>query len=296
MYISTIFSFVLHIIIFIIAYLGLPEIKKNIAKEQPIEVFFELPIKSKTFINQSSKDIKKYPKKSELPPPDPKRKPRSKLVKEKNVKKIKILKTKKEIQNFEKLTVIPRKKPKIKKINDALPKKIPLKKKQTNSQKKEMARDLLKTLSKVKEKKDMAKGILKNLAKANEENQKKMKVEKIKEKLVIAANISNIKKKNIKLGLSEIDMLRLHVQNCWNAPYGSLVLDTPIDLLISTEPNGSVLEVKIVDEKSYLKNPVYRATADSARRAVIKCSPLPLPEEKYESWKKFIFAFKMNRD
>ena len=41
----------------------------------------------------------------------------------------------------------------------------------------------------------------------------------------------------------------------------------------------------------YEKNSLYRAAADAARRAVIDCSPLPIPIDKYNKFKVFIFVF-----
>jgi hypothetical protein len=37
----------------------------------------------------------------------------------------------------------------------------------------------------------------------------------------------------------------------------------------------------------------YRTAAESARRAVLdpRCSPLPIPQDKYEMFKEFIFNF-----
>ncbi len=46
-----------------------------------------------------------------------------------------------------------------------------------------------------------------------------------------------------------------------------------------------------MDLASYEKNPIYRAAADSARRAVKDCSPLPLPKNKYDLFKVFTFNF-----
>ena len=46
-----------------------------------------------------------------------------------------------------------------------------------------------------------------------------------------------------------------------------------------------------MDIDSYKRDLKYRAVADSARHAVRDCSPLPLPENKYELWKTFVFNF-----
>ena len=297
MYVSTVLSFASHVIIFTFAYFGLPEVKKNIAKEQPIDIVFELPKKSVTTINRSSSNLKKDVKKPIKSAPKSKNKPKLKKIKKTVVKNQKIAKSKEEkIKISEKLDVKPQKKPKFQKLKTQLPQKMPVSKRQNEIKKKEMAKDIFKTLSKVKEKKEMAKGILKNIAKASKEYEKKRNVKNIKDQLVMAANMSKVKEKKKTLGISEIDFLRTHVQGCWVAPYNSINLKDTVDLLIRTEPSGSVLSVIIMDEKRYKEDVIFRATADSARRAVLECSPLPLPREKYELWKKFVFAFNMNND
>ena len=94
------------------------------------------------------------------------------------------------------------------------------------------------------------------------------------------------------LSISEIDAVKNHVQTCWNLPYGGTTIkDKTIDLKIKTNPDGSVVNVDIIDKKSYNDNPIFRATADSARRAVKDCSPLPTNPEKYDLWKNFTMQF-----
>ena len=119
--------------------------------------------------------------------------------------------------------------------------------------------------------------ILRNLAEANEINQKKDIVNQIKESLK-NQNVTVEKKATA----TEIDILRNHVRQCWNAPYAANELNKIINLKIFTNPDGSVVNVQIIDEAFYKKDPVYRAAADSARRAVKDCSPLPLPKNKYD--------------
>ena len=90
---------------------------------------------------------------------------------------------------------------------------------------------------------------------------------------------------------TEIAILRNHVRQCWNAPYSANELNKIINLKIFTNPDGSVVNVEILDVSFYKKDPIYRAAADSARRAVKDCSPLPLPKNKYDLFKIFTFNF-----
>ena len=55
--------------------------------------------------------------------------------------------------------------------------------------------------------------------------------------------------------------------------------------------DGSINSVEIVNDTLYSKDTFYRATADSARRAVLDCSPLPLPKNKASQFKSFFFDF-----
>jgi hypothetical protein len=64
-----------------------------------------------------------------------------------------------------------------------------------------------------------------------------------------------------------------------------------IPLKISTNMDGSINSVEIVDNSLYAKDTYYRSTADSARRAVLDCSPLPLPKNKAALFKSFTLDF-----
>jgi hypothetical protein len=39
------------------------------------------------------------------------------------------------------------------------------------------------------------------------------------------------------------------------------------------------------------RDKIFKVAAEEAIRATRECSPLPLPPEKYEQWKSFVFAF-----
>ena len=174
----------------------------------------------------------------------------------------------------------------------------PLKRKIKNSDKKKvMAKGILKSLAEAKEKKMLKSkkvdDLKKKLKKASEQDKSK-KVNELKNKLQAAVDSKIItENKNVFMSVSELDILKHHIKLCWAPPYGANndLKGTYIDLQIDTNPDGTVRNVKILEEQKYRKSPIYRATADSARRAVFDCSPLPLPKEKYDRWKKFIFEF-----
>ena len=62
-----------------------------------------------------------------------------------------------------------------------------------------------------------------------------------------------------------------------------------INRIFKTE-NNSIYPI-IYDKNLYQKDKFYRATADTARRAVLDSSPLPLPKGKENKFENFLFDF-----
>ena len=273
MTLSSILSIVLHLTIFVFFYYGLPFSKIKDRKETTIPLIFEedLEVSNKTNLKKNEKIIKPQKKKQinntikNSPKPKPK-----KLISEKIDK------------NFEKLPLKPIVKPK-KRIKKSVEK---------NIDKKPLKRPGKKI--KINNRSSSSQAILRNLAEANLINNKK----DIKNKKDIINQIKeSLKNQNLnetvekKATATEIAILRNHVRQCWNAPYSANELNKIINLKIFTNPDGSVVNVEILDAAFYKKDPIYRAAADSARRAVKDCSPLPLPKNKYDLFKIFTFNF-----
>ena len=269
MALSSILSIGLHLTIFLFFYYGLPFSKIKDRKETTIPLIFEeeLEVSNKTNLKKNEK-LEKSQKKKQIntkiknsPKPKPK-----KLIAEKTDK------------NTEKLPLKPIIKPK-QKIKKTVEK---------NIDKKPFKRPANKI--KRKNRSSSSQAILRNLAEANVINQKKSIVNQIKESLKNQNQNLNVTEEK-KATATEIDILRNHVRQCWNAPYAANELNKIINLKIFTNPDGSVVNVQIIDVAFYKKDPVYRAAADSARRAVKDCSPLPLPKNKYDLFKIFTFNF-----
>jgi outer membrane biosynthesis protein TonB len=268
MALSSILSIGLHLSIFLFFYYGLPFSKIKDKKETIIPLIFEeeLEVSNKTNLKKNEK-LDKPQKNKQInstiknsPKPKPK-----KLISEKtNI-------------NTEKLPLKPIIKP-----NQKIKKPV-----EKNIDKKPFKRPTNKIKSKNRSSSSQA--ILRNLAEANVLNQKKDIINQIKESL------KNQNQKNIieekKATISELDILRTHVAQCWNVPYSANEMNKIVKLKIFTNPDGSVVKVEILDVVSYQKDPIYRAAADSARRAVKDCSPLPLPKNKYDIFKVFIYNF-----
>lgn len=96
------------------------------------------------------------------------------------------------------------------------------------------------------------------------------------------------------LTLSQADALRYQLAGCWNIPIGAMDAENlVVEILATVGPDRVVKTTEIVDKSRYNKDPFYRSAADSARRALLnpRCSPLALPEDKYDLWKTMRIRF-----
>jgi len=99
---------------------------------------------------------------------------------------------------------------------------------------------------------------------------------------------------SLPMAMSEIDAIRSQFVQCWNIPAGAKnAHDLKIVVDIRLQSNGRVTQVELAKEKSrYYSDSFFRAAADSAMRAVRRCSPLKnLPTAKYETWRYIQLTF-----
>ena len=285
MFKSTFISIGLHVFFIILAYYGLPSFKIKEPVESPIDIVEDTPISSKTSLKlgetkvKEVKEIKKVIKKEKVkktPPPPPA--PSKKMVEKKNAE----LKKKKEIREIAELI---KKKPKLKKkkVKKVLPPKVEKKpEKIKNKQKENLAKGILNTLTKPKKK-------VENSKKVEKEHNNTEILKKIKK---IAGNSNRqVQQTEIKLSVTDINKIQNHVTKYWNVSYAASEVKMVITLKISTNVDGSIKSVKIYDKNLYQKDKFYRATADTARRAVLDSSPLPLPKGKEKKFENFLFDF-----
>ena len=285
MFKSTFISIGLHVFFIIFAYYGLPSFKIKEPIEAPIDIVEDTPISSKTSLKlgetkvKEVKEIKKVIKKEKVkktPPPPPA--PSKKMVEKKNEE----LKKKKEIREIAELI---KKKPKLKKkkVKKVLPPKVEKKpEKIKNKQKENLAKGILNTLTKPKKK-------VENSKKVEKEHNNTEILKKIKK---IAGNSNRqVQQTEIKLSVTDINKIQNHVTKYWNVSYAASEVKMVITLKISTNVDGSIKSVKIYDKNLYQKDKFYRATADTARRAVLDSSPLPLPKGKEKKFENFLFDF-----
>jgi type IV secretory pathway VirB10-like protein len=95
-----------------------------------------------------------------------------------------------------------------------------------------------------------------------------------------------------RLSIGEIDALRRQIGRCWTLPVGiDGIQDMVVQLRIQVRPDRTVQGVTIQDQARLGREPKFRAVAESARRAVDKCSPLNLPPGKYALWREIDMKF-----
>ena len=96
------------------------------------------------------------------------------------------------------------------------------------------------------------------------------------------------------LAISEIDLVRQQIRECWNLSAGAREAENlSIEIAMAMNPDGTVRQARILDQSRLRGDPFFRAAAESALRAVLnpRCNPLKLPPEKYQQWQNMILIF-----
>lgn len=91
-----------------------------------------------------------------------------------------------------------------------------------------------------------------------------------------------------KITMSEMDALRRQLSRCWSIMAGAEnAEDLVVEIRMQVNEDRTVQSAEVVDLGRYAADEYFRAAADSALRAVRNplCSPLELPEGKYQQWK-----------
>ena len=91
---------------------------------------------------------------------------------------------------------------------------------------------------------------------------------------------------------SEIDAIRRQIEQCWNVPIGAKnAKNLVIEIRVLLNPDGTVRRAIVMNKARMLVDSFFRAAAESARRAVLQCSPLTLPLAKYDDWQTIVLSF-----
>lgn len=260
-------SFVLHLIILLIMFFGLPSFFKK-KDMQPIVVSVDVvPVSSITNIKT---------KKPKMPLENEGNK--TKIV-PKNEEKVEDKSEDKKSENVEKKNI-----DELKKLDEVKEKKPEIKKEEKKEVKKSKPSTDLNSL-------------LKNLEESSVKSDEKRKNKVFEE----AEDDEKTSAKSDKydetqpLSMTELDAIRSQIASCWSIPAGAKdVEQMSVVLKISIDLDGTVSNVAIAEKKSAITvNEFYQVFIDSAIRAVKKCSPLKnLNPERYNSWK----AIELNFD
>ncbi len=96
------------------------------------------------------------------------------------------------------------------------------------------------------------------------------------------------------LSADEIDALRSILAECWSVSAGTReIANLRVAVKLSLERDGRIIQAEVVDKSRFKSDAFFRVAAEDALRALHhpKCQRLPLPSEKYKSWKVIIFEF-----
>ena len=313
---SLIISVGLHASVATLVWIGLPSIKRDLPDEQPIVVMEMVQSVPTTNLTQgdkpnTAKKEQKAAKSKKPPPPPPPAPPRAKPPAPKPVAKPapKAPDPKAEILP-QKITPKPKPKPAI--AQPPAPPKSKPKTTATLKAPKRLPQSPPKRINKLarqkalqKQREDALSGVMQNLAKAkavSEDAEKKRREKERKEAAeTLTSNLTTAAGNAIRapekpvvgpLGLSDIDRIRQHVSSCWSPPIGTAGANTLIvDIIVTLDRDGKVLTAEVDNKMRLATDRTFRVAADEAIRTMFKCSPLPVPLDKYEQWKSFIFGF-----
>ena len=310
---SLIISVGLHVSVAVMAWIGLPSIKRDLPDEQPIVVMEMVQSVPTTNLTQGDKPntAKKEQNAAKSKKPPPPASPRAKLPAPKPVAKPapKVPDPKAEILPQE---IMSKPKPKPAIAQPPAPPKSKPKTAATVKAPKRLPQSPPKRINKLarqkalqKQRKDALSGVMQNLAKAkavSEDAEKKLREkERKKAAETLTSNLTTAAGNAIRapekpvvspLGLSDIDRIRQHVSSCWSPPIGTAGANTLIvDIIVTLDRDGKVLTAEVDNKMRLTSDRTYRVAADEAIRTMFKCSPLPVPLDKYEQWKSFIFGF-----
>jgi outer membrane biosynthesis protein TonB len=93
---------------------------------------------------------------------------------------------------------------------------------------------------------------------------------------------------NEKFTISEEDFIRRHIQKNWNPPVGAKEA-VIVTMSFTIRPDGTFYDLRFENERA--SDALWRSFADSARRALLLSSPIPLPPGKIRGDERFVFNF-----
>ncbi len=95
------------------------------------------------------------------------------------------------------------------------------------------------------------------------------------------------------LTVSELDLVRQQISQCWNIDPGSKDAQRQRpEFRVFMNEDGTIRSAQLLNS-DLLSDPVFRSAAESAQRALRnpRCQPLKLPPQKYDQWQTFTITF-----
>jgi hypothetical protein len=260
-------SVLLHLLVFLLLWLGLPNLDKREIEPMQIVPIDIASVSDITAVKQAPpKPAEPKPEtKSEPKPPEPTPPPKPPVSAEPEPKP-----TPQKVEDKPEPLPIPKPKP---------PKPEPPKKQDTLS-------SILKNVAKMKpEDKTPDKPVDKTEAETKPTPQKEPSPAPSPPQVPATAE---------HLSISEADALRRQLAQCWNFDPGAKGIESmKVDIYVSINQDRTVREAVVVDQARMATDAFFRSVAESAVRALKNpvCSPLALPPEKYQEWKDTVMTF-----
>ena len=302
----------LHLGVVLLAIVGLPSLNRPLPEDQPLVTLEMVQTVPTTNVNEggevnTAKEEQQAAKRKQPTPPPPPPKPApsapdapskptprapdptAEIIPEKPQNKPKLAEAQPPAP--------PKSKPQqsaAEKMPTKLP-KAPPKRANKMAQQNELAKKRTDALTGVMQNLAKAKAVNEDAEKKRREQERKIAADKLNDSVSAAAgDVLKAPEKPVigPLGLSDIDRLRAHLSKCWDPPIGAAGSDTLIvDIIVSLDRDGRVLSAKVDNKLRFNTDRIFKVAAEEAIRATRECSPLPLPPEKYEQWKSFVFVF-----
>ena len=286
---SLIWSASLHVLVLLLAVLGLPRLWDSKPPADTPIVLEVVKIDEKTRAKDIAKPKppKKRPVKTPPPPEPPKVKPvssvppppkPSKLAPPEKAEKVPVIKPKRPPKPKKKKAEAKPKKPKAKPPPRAIARARP--RRRPPPSREDFLRSVLRDVAPEERAEKPKKSVKKKPEPAPPQDYKKTPVRRAPLDAVATQ--------------TEIDAIRRQIEACWNIPAGARdAASLVVSIRVWVNPDGTVAQARILDASRMARDGFFRTAAESALRAVLnpRCSPLRIPPKKYEQFKVLILNF-----
>jgi len=281
---SLIWSVGLHLLVLVLAVVGLPRLWDTPAPPNTPVIVELVTIDKQTKAEDTPKA--KPPKKKAVkipPPPEPPRvrktaeppPPQSRKVDAPKAEKVPLIKAKKK----------PRKKPRKKVKPKVKPAPPPRQIVRARPRRRPPA-----------SREDFLRSVLRDVAPEKRAERPKKTVKRETPRPAPAAKKTPVRRAPLdaRATMTEIDSIRRQIEACWSIPAGARSAEhLVVGIRVWVNPDGKVARAEILDRARMGVDTFFRSAAESAMRAVLnpRCSPLRFPPKKYDLFKVMVLSF-----